>query len=329
MATNELYCLDVSKIRKNPNMKPRRNPIHKDFVDTCEKVFEKFDISEKHYLGKGGHNIIYKTDTFTLRISKTVLSEANESENREIYISKNQKARDEHILQKAIKHGLSPRVYMFSNIKMKGQIHRYCILESYDTCLTKFVRQSKSSEIMKMEHCCYESTDDIFKDIGNQLVELSNRILDMGIVYYDFKPDNVVVNIDKETGKLSLNMIDWDCELCAQETWIENNKDAITFLNLVICAFYMYHYFNYNILCDKVRELYTREKLDAIFVILCDEENDYVTVIMHYFYLTFGMTLQEKQDFDISHRYHADFMKKNMCNVIKYACKLYKVPPRS
>ena len=328
MATNELYCLDVSKIQKNPNMKPRRNPIHMDYVDKCDKVFNKFGISEQNYLGKGGHNIIYKTDTFTLRISKTVLSEANEPGNREIYISKSQKALDEKILQKAIKHGLSPRVYIFSNIEMKGHIHRYCILESYDTCLTKFIRQSKPGAILKMERCCYKSTDDIFQDIGNQLVELSNRILDMGIVYYDFKPDNVVVNIDKETGKLCLSMIDWDCELCGEERWIENNKDAITFLNLVICAFYMYHYFNCNILYSKVKELYTREKLDAIFDILCNEDNDYVTIIMHYFYLTFGMTLDDKERFDISHKYHADFMKKNMCNMIKYACKMYKVTPR-
>jgi hypothetical protein len=322
MATNELYNIDISKIMKNPDMKPRKNPIHINFVDKQEKVFSKFDISDNDYLGHGGHNIVYKSDNFTLRISRSVFDTDDEPMDQNKFISKSQKTRDEEVLRKAIKHGLSPRVYLLSNIEMDGKIHRYCIMESYDITLSKFIRQRKMNNIVKLEQCHYGNVDSICSDISEQLMDLSERVTDIGIVYYDFKPDNVVMNIDSVTGKVSLKLIDWDGEFCIEESWAHEYRDTITFLNLTICAYYLYYYYNCNILCKTVRQLYSREKIYKIFEIFSKYGNQYITIILHYFHRSFGMSELEKDSFDEKKNDDMKRLEKKICHMIKCGTRL-------
>lgn len=324
-STCELYSLDVQKIKKNPNMKPKKNPIHVDFVDELSYVFGKFDVNVGHYLGKGGHNIIYKNDRFTLRISRNVLSDAPKDPRK--YLVKDEKAKDEEIMLKAVKFDLCPRVYFLGNIMITGSIHRYCVMESYTTCLTKFVKQNKSAAIMALPNCYYDCVEDIHRDIFTQMTDLCHRTLNMGIVFYDLKSDNVVLNIDEHTGKISMRLIDWDSVFCVEEPYIDGNEDAIVFLNVVICAYYLHYYYNNNILHKFIKDLYTREKLMTIFDILFEKPNEFLTIVMHYFYQSFGMLESDIEAFDIYNKYHVNSLQKNIVKMIKASCHRTKSSP--
>ena len=70
----------------------------------------------------------------------------------------------------------------------------------------------------------------------------------MGYIYYDFKPDNIVVNINK--GYVVLKVIDWDSEFCVCEPWMfqddiemqEHINEGIRFINLLMISFCLYSF---------------------------------------------------------------------------------------
>ena len=68
LCTIDLRNLDVSKIKNNRYVKPKKNPIHKNFVDHIDKVFLKFNFNYSCYHDEGGFNKIYKNENFVLRI---------------------------------------------------------------------------------------------------------------------------------------------------------------------------------------------------------------------------------------------------------------------
>ena len=53
MKTNELHILDIEKMKKMREIKPRKNPLHERFVDNWEHVFNKFGFKNKHYFTYG------------------------------------------------------------------------------------------------------------------------------------------------------------------------------------------------------------------------------------------------------------------------------------
>ena len=147
MITRDLYNINIEKLKINPDMKPRRNPIHVDFIDDLDKIFEKFGLNEHDHLFNGGNNKVYKNDNFALRISRVKYKLDTEKFNCDKHLDIEQKMRDEEMLRKALKYKLSPRVYIFSNVKINNNIHRYCVMESYTTCLSVFIKRVKSIDI--------------------------------------------------------------------------------------------------------------------------------------------------------------------------------------
>jgi hypothetical protein len=299
MMTIDLRNLNVDMLINHHNMKPKRNPIQVSFVDDYTQVFKKFNFKDCDKLINGGHNTIYINNDFTLRISRLIFKPENETFNYDIHMNETQKMKDEDMLRKAIKYKISPRVYLFSNIKINDNIHRYCVMESYTTCLTKFIKRVKFKKVLETPECLYKAEMDIYEDIASQIVDICQRIIDINVVYYDFKSDNIVVNIDEITGKITLNMIDWDSEFCVEEYFLKGNEDAVLFLNLCICGYYMYIYCRFNILYKEIQKRYTTEIIEKIIKLIVEYDNEYITIILHYFHTSFDMTFNEVKNFDI------------------------------
>ena len=299
MITRDLYNINIEKLKINPDMKPRRNPIHVDFIDDLDRIFEKFGLNEHDHLFNGGHNKVYKNDNFALRISRVKYKLDTEKFHCDKHLDIEQKMRDEEMLRKALKYKLSPRVYIFSNVKINNNIHRYCVMESYTTCLSVFIKRVKFKKVLATPECLYKAEMDIYEDIASQIVDICQRIIDINVVYYDFKPDNIVLNIDETTGKVEINMIDWDSEFCMEELFLKGNEDAVLFLNLCICGYYMYIYCRFNILYKEIQKRYTTEIIEKIIKLIVEYDNEYITIILHYFHTSFNMTFDEAKNFDI------------------------------
>ena len=315
MITNELRNIDIEKIKENPDMKAKRNPIFSGYVDDKSEVFDKFDFREYKQISTGGNNIIYYNKDFIIRISKRILNVKNELYDNLIHLNIPEKNHDELMMRNAIRFGLCPRTYIYSNIKINDKIHRYCVMEAYDTCLCKFLNNKKVVKIMEYENKCYGSIQEILQDITAQIIDLNKRIIDMKIVYYDFKPGNIVLNIDNTTGKITANMIDWDTEFCVKETWLQENKDAVEFLNLLVLAFFLFHYHKYNFLHQVIKEKYSPELFENVFSVLFETTNEYLTVILHYFYRPFGLSEVEKDAFEPTDN-SIFFLKRQITNIM-------------
>ena len=325
MITNELRNIDIEKIR-NPNMKFKKNPIHIDYVDNKEKVFEIFNINEDTQIVTGGHNKIYYNDIFTIRISKKIMNIHNEPNDDEKFLVIPEKNLDEDILKKALKNDLCPRVYLFSNIQIQDNIHRYCVMESYTTCMNRFIKHRTFSKILEKPNKCYENIHSIISTLSTQIHSLLKKTISMKIVYYDLKPDNIVMKIDDNTGELTLRLIDWDSDLCVDEYWIEENEDVIEFLGLMICGYFLYHYHDFNVLYDIVSKIYNETIMEKSIDLMFSKTTEYITVIVHYFYRPFGMSLHEKNTFDPKIPSSANFLKyKIKTTLLQGACKFKKI----
>ena len=96
-------------------------------------------------------------------------------------------------------------------------------------------------------------------------------------------------------------MIDWDSEFCIEESYLQNNEDVVLFLNMCVCGYYMYIYLGLNILIYEINKLATPEIIEKSIDLLFKYDNEYITIILHYFYRPFGMKLRDKDEFDIIH----------------------------
>ena len=304
-STNELRNMDIDKYLNNPNMKPRKNPIHRRFVDRRDDVFETFNIADAYSTEKGTHNLIYRNKNIVVRISKKIFypGEIDSSYNfndryNEVYISYNVKEEDERILVKAMKAELSPRVYYFGNILVDGNIHRYSVVEAYDISLGLFIRIKKHNQILKNEGY-YKNKEEIYEDIVNQIVNLIDKMLHLNIVYYDIKPENIVVRMDGNK-QLVLKFIDWDSDFCVEEDWLieDDNRECAKFMEIFILGFYMYRYYNHNIFYNKIIELYNETIKKNLVKLLIDIDSEFLHIILNYFYRSMSMSQYEKENFD-------------------------------
>jgi len=311
MTTNELRILDTVKMRTMSQIKPRINPLHERFTDSWETVFSKFNIKNRNYLCKGGNNIIYINRDFTLRISKRYLKTENEEFNDEIHLDTHITKLDEHIAMKAVKHNISPYIYFMGNIIWNSKIHRYTIIESYEMTLSNFFYKKRYDNVIECNDY-YKNIDELDDDISSQLVHIVDTITKMGYIYYDFKPDNIVLNI--KDGRVILKVIDWDSEFCICEPWMfhENIEEqhhinnGIRFINLLLISFCLYYRHKNNILYKTIKNLFSQTTFDYMYHILIETENLYIQIIVHYYYDLFNMTLQEKDEF-----FHMENEKQN------------------
>lgn len=302
MKTNELRNLDIEKMQNMPEIKPKKNPVHEEYIDDINEVFNKFDINHKHHFANGGNNIIYINKKFTLRISRKYLKPENETFNTDYHINIHDKKEDEYILMKAVKHKISPHVYFMGNIMLKSKIRRYNIIESYDMSLAQFFKRRTYESVIE-NYSYYDNTRDLYNDINKQISDILDKINKMGYVYYDFKPDNIVLNIND--GRVILKVIDWDREFCVCEPWmfnddIESHKNTtkgIKFMNLLMLSYSMYIQYDNNILHNIIRQLFSQNIFDTIYNILFKTENLYIQIIIHYYYNSFQMSIKERDKF--------------------------------
>lgn len=324
-STNELWNINIANLRNNPDMKPKKNPMHNRFVDRSVDVFNKFDIPLE-YTDRGAHNYIFRNDYFAIRISrkKFMLLSNNEfdqhvEDNNDDYISFRTKSQDEVMLAKACKTGISPRVYYYGNILIDDNVHRFCIVESYRTSLCKFIRRNKMLTIIDdIETTYYNNLQEIMDDIVDQMEELINNIVSQNIVYYDLKPENVVINYDKNS-QLSLKIIDWDSDFCIEEWFMdtEENKECAKFLMMLIICAYMNIYLKNKMFNKRLGELYDEKMLPTLYYLLFDTNSEFMTIILQYFYNSFNMTLQSKDNFDERNEFMKESAKTNFVRLIE------------
>ena len=326
-STNELWNINIETLRKNPDMKPKKNPMHNRFVDRSVDVFNKFDIPLE-YTDRGAHNYIFRNDYFAIRISrkKFMLLTNNEfdqhvEDNNDDYISFRTKSQDEVMLAKACKTGISPRVYYYGNILIDDNVHRFCVFESYRTSLCKFIRRNKALTIIDdndNEVTYYNSLQEIADDIVGQMEDLINNVVSQNIVYYDLKPENVVINYDKNN-RVLLKIIDWDSDFCIEEWFMdtEEYKECAKFLMMLIICAYMNIYLKNKMFNKRLGELYDEKMLPTLYYLLFDTNSEFITIILQYFYNSFGMTLQSKDNFDERNEFMKENAKANFVRLVE------------
>lgn len=284
LCTIDLRNLDVNKIKKNKFMKPRKNPIHRNFVDHIDNVFLKFNLNNSCYHDEGSYNKIYKNENFVLRVSKKIFHNDECEYNYDKHLNIISKKKDEELMIKAVKNDISPQVYFLGNILINNNIHRYAILESYMMNLADFFKNHEFVNIQE-KYNYYNNYLDIFDDITSQLINIFNKINKLNIVYYDIKPENIVLNI-KNNGEIVIKLIDWDRDYCREVTWIKNNEmhEAIIFLNLLILAYYVRVKFKKRFLQKKLKDMFNELLIKDIMFIILDLNTKYIDILCHYFF---------------------------------------------
>jgi len=306
LSTNDLRIIDINKLNTYKNIKPRKNPIHYNFVDKIVDVFKKFKFEENDFYGKGGFNKIYKNKRFILRISRKILNINSELENiyledlkdfekKNKYINVETQKLSEQIIVKAIKNKLSPNVYYFGNININGFIHRYMIMEACTMSLDMFFKNHEFLHIQD-KYGYYKDYGDLMECVGNKLIEIFEKLIQINYVYYDIKPENIVIDVDS-SGKIDVKLIDWNCEYVDELDWINDyeNKDCIKFLNLLIISYFVNVFYKKKFLKNILKKLYNIEMVEHLFKILNDLPK-YVSILKHYF---LGEIKENKnEDFD-------------------------------
>ena len=312
--TNELRNVNIAKIEQNPFMKPRKNPIHEDYADDSNNIFNVFSISESDFYTEKGHNIIYKTEKFTLRISKRTFPKDNNTDLQNFIDDQKQ---DETLMAKVAKKNISPQVYFIGNILYNNNLHRFYILQTYQFSLFQFIKNIPLREILNYGY--YKNIEEVFDDISNQLYTLFVNLIKMKYIYYDIKPENAVININNN-GSIILKLIDFDSEWCIQEEWIENNEETILFISILLMAYGCYYYLNNNIFYNLIRSKYKPSLIEPIKNILSDLNNEYNIILITYFWKSFNMTEKQKEEFDArDNDSKVAFLKKYAYFMLKYA----------
>ena len=333
--TNELRNVEIDKLIEKPTMKPRYNPIHYRFIDENDEVFHKFNIPNEYGYERGSHNIVYKNENFVIRISRKIFHPNNldpSSENLyyiderdDVFINNEIKKEDDLMLLKASKANISPHLYFVGNIKINDKIHRYSVSEAYNLPLSKFIKCKKYGKII-LKNGYYKTIEEVLDDIVNQVVELIDNILNINVVYYDMKPENIVVKYNEDKNeRLILKVIDWDSDFCIEEKWLnDENKECVKFIKLMTIGSYLYRYYNNNIFDKKVNELYNELMLPKIYLLLFDMRAEFMNMILHYFYKSFEMNEYERDNFDESVQEMRESMEKHILKMIEMSQKRYR-----
>ena len=83
----------------------------------------------------------------------------------------------------------------------------------------------------------------------------------------------------------------------------------------------MYTYCRLNILCHEIKKLYNSEIIDKVIYLIFELDNEYITIILHYFYISFDMKYTEKQRFNIDDLDQREYLKRKIIeNLINCAC---------
>ena len=317
LSTNDLRILDINKLETYKNIKPRKNPIHSNFVDKLIDVFKKFNFEENDFYGKGGFNKVYKNKRFILRISRKILNinnelkELNKTKNvenvfevledlkefneKDKYINIDYQKLNEKILVKAIKNNLSPSVYYFGNININNFIHRYMIMEAYNMSLDIFFKNYEFINIQD-NYGYYKDYGDLMDSIGYDLIKIFEKLNSINFVYYDIKPENIVVNVNS-SGKIDLKLIDWDCEYIDEIEWISNyeNKEYIVFFNLLIISYFVNIFYKKKFLKNILKKMYISIKIITLYELL-DYLPKYRYILKHYFLEDCSFNKNENQE---------------------------------
>ena len=290
---------DISIIHYTNKNIPSRNELFKKYVPMSE--FRQKSI--KH----GSFNIVFtykskkNNDKICIRMSKTpVIKKTYITNNKYNYefitnntlnINKNNNngsiKKELELTQKnwikASQLNLSPKLiyYGFYEIKQGDNylLHQIIINEGYDTDLDTYYND-KTFQGFHNKQNENLTEDDIH--IALKLIHLTNQISEkMGLICFDIKPANCVINLETKEVKL----IDWDGDWCNEYTNYNKNiytNNNINILNQIILANYFYYYNNWNILYTLIPKINNVELQIQIKEIYC-ENPTYVYIVNHYF----------------------------------------------
>tara|TARA_Y100000022_G_scaffold136372_1_gene118493 strand:+ start:580 stop:1626 length:1047 start_codon:yes stop_codon:yes gene_type:complete len=303
-STNELRNINKQDLIKKPTMKPKKNPIHMDYVDRIEDVFEKFGFVLKNYSGKGGHNNVYQNDNFVLRITKLSLNQEDESkfdENKHLDIG--EKYYDEKIFLKAVKKNLCPNIYFLGNLEAKGVVYRYMIMEKYTYTLKSFIQFRQHKTLLEKSNY-YEDEEAIYKDIADQIIVLLEKTIQNNIVYYDLTPNNIVMRLTEE-GRLQVKLIDWDADLCREEPWLRDseNRDlmnkTVLYLSVMLLDYFVLVYLKRQIFKHEYQIRYRDDVWECLKELLMEfDSNLFAYMLVNYFFKELNASLYEKDNFE-------------------------------
>ncbi len=316
-STNELRNIDKNVLINKPEYKPKKNPIHLDFVDKIEDVFKKFEFETNHYYGRGGHNHVYRNTHFVLRITNLHLNQGDdESFDISKHIDIDEKYNDEKMFLKFLKVNLCPNIYFLGNIEVKNKIYRYMIMENYDYTLKTFL--DKKIYLTLLQRGYYNTEGEIIDDIREQIIFVIHKITSMKCVYYDFTSKNIVLR-EKDDGRLEVRFIDWDSDLCRYEDWIIEDDiyqmKGIIFLYLMLLDYYIMIYSNKRFYEETIKIYYDVKVNETVINLLLDHNNnDFGFILLHYFNKKIGICKNDVENFE-----HCNKVSKD--NMIRLAYK--------
>lgn len=302
-STNELRNIVKHVLIEKPSMKPKKNPIHMDYVDRIEDVFDKFGFVLKDYSGKGGHNSVYQNDNFVLRITKLSLNQEEESKFDETkHIDIQEKYHDERLFLKAVKKDLCPNIYFLGNLEAKGVVYRYMIMEKYTYTLKSFIQLKQHKSLLEKSKY-YQDQPSIYKDIAGQIIALLEKTIQNDIVYYDLTPNNIVLRLTDE-GRLQVKLIDWDSDLCCEEEWLKDaenrnlTNNAVLYISLMLLDYFLFVYLKCSIFNDEYQVRYRDDMWEKVKEIFMDfDKNIFAYMMVNYFHKQLNMTSQERDNF--------------------------------
>tara|TARA_Y100000816_G_scaffold157179_1_gene112173 strand:- start:3679 stop:3972 length:294 start_codon:yes stop_codon:yes gene_type:complete len=88
-------------------------------------------------------------------------------------------------------------------------------------------------------------------------------------------------------------------------------------MEIFILGFYMYRFYNHNIFYSKIIELYNETIKKNLVKILFDVDNEFLHIILNYFYRSMSMSEYEKENFDYGDDKMIKKIEKEMLGLIE------------
>jgi len=229
-----------------------------------------------------------RTATYAQHTASALKHEALQSQNNWVF---------------AHEHNLSPELYFYGYVKMSSNanMHRLylcAISEAFDSDLLDFY-----SKDYRTEDGATQASIDIM--VRKQLTNLFNELARMGMLCFDIKPRNTVINykeyiLSKGVKPLTVKLIDWDADWCLKQAGLAKGRRLGTeqlriyygLLMQIVMAIFFYGYFNNNIFADYFRKtLHSGDsRVDAnvyssLGLLFCQSKNDiyFQHMASHYF----------------------------------------------
>ena len=163
----------------------------------------------------------------------------------------------------AHQHNLSPALYFYGYVASSAnppRLYLCAISEAFDSDLFDFY-----SDVYPTANGATQAGIDIM--VRTQLTNLFNELARMGMLCFDIKPGNTVINykeyiLSKGVKPLTVKLIDWDADWCLSQKGLAKRlglgagklREYYGLLMQIVMAIFFYGYFNNNIFADYFRK---------------------------------------------------------------------------